>query len=302
VETRFDLSNFLSQRVRIRWIAESWEFDQTSSSYQEFGGVWENSLRDDGWWVDDISLTGAVDSQVTAVADTKTPRSGACPTTCDPAVQDRGTHAALTIRDNNADGLIERGEQIALDASASTLPGRCVGGVAQFRFLRDGVVAQDWTTNNTFLDAPLTDALYKLLVRCSADFQCTGTAGATAMARVYTGDGQDIALAVGLGSSGRSLLSWASRPQPSSVVGYDLFRGTLDGTPNSSLTGLSCLQFNIPQPGTVGSTISAEDTALPPPGRSFYYLVGHSSRAAGALDALGRRSNGTIRVAPVTCP
>ena len=302
VETRFDLANYLSQRVRIRWIAQSWEFDPTSSSYQEFGGTWDNSLRDDGWWVDDIRLTGAVDTQVTAQADTKPPRPGACPTTCDPAVSDRGTIAMLTIRDGNANGLIEAGEQIALDASASSLPGRCVGGVAQFRFLRDGAVVQDWTTNNVFLDAPLKDAVYRLLVRCSADFQCTGTIGATATARVYTGDGEDIALTVGLGTGGRSLLSWASRPQPTSVLGYDLFRGEISVAPDTSLASLTCLQSNIAQPGTVGTIIATEDLALPALNRSFYYLVGHSAKAAGAFDSLGRRSTGVIRVAPITCP
>jgi hypothetical protein len=305
VETRFDLSNFLGQRVRIRWIAESWEFDQTSSSYQEFGGTWANSLRDDGWWVDNIQLTGAVETQVTAERDDPEPGdpTGACPTTCDPAVGDGGTNPVLSIRDANGDGLFERGERIALDASASSLPGRCVGGVAQFRFLRDGQVVQDWTANNTFLDAPLVDAGYRLLVRCSADFQCTGTAGSQADVKVYTGDGQDIALAVGLGSGARSILTWAARPQPTSVSGYDLFRGVLGGgLPDVTLQTLACLQPDIPQPQTPGAAITVEDTDLPEVGRAWYYLVGHSSRAAGALDALGRGVGGAIRIAPVTCP
>ena len=52
----------------------------------------------------------------------------------------------------------------------------------------------------------------------------------------------------------------------------------------------------------VGTNVTAQDPAVPPLNQIYYYLVGHSSRAAGAFDALGRRTNGTIRVSPVACP
>jgi hypothetical protein len=53
----------------------------------------------------------------------------------------------------------------------------------------------------------------------------------------------------------------------------------------------------------VGTTITVEDPAIPPQvGLFYYYYVGHSSRAPGARDAIGRRSNGSIRVSPVACP
>ncbi|MFQ5877348.1 MAG: thrombospondin type 3 repeat-containing protein [Acidobacteriota bacterium] len=301
VQTKFDLSGFLGQRVRIRWIAESWEFDCCSSSYQEFGSGWDNLQSDDGWWVDEISLTGAIDTQLTPAADDKPPLPGDCPATCDPTLGDQGTSASLIIRDSNGDGIIERGERIALDASGSSLPGGCVGGVAQFRFERDGEVVRDWTTNNTFLDAPLSDASYRVLVRCSAEFQCTGSTGALATGRVYTGDGQDITVAAVHTAGVGVLLSWEARPQPSSVDGYDLFRGLiaeLNGDPD--LATLGCLQPDLPQQAA-GSTVSAADAEVPQPEQIFYYLVGHSSRAAGALDPLGRTSDGKIRLAPA-CP
>ncbi|MEK7798623.1 MAG: hypothetical protein AAB297_02240, partial [Acidobacteriota bacterium] len=286
-------------------IAESWEFSATASSYEEEGGTWDNQLDDDGWWLDDIRLTGALVSQVTPAPDTKAPLSGACPATCDPNVGDRGTTAALTIHDANGDGVFERGERLTLDASASSLPGGCVGGVAQFRFLRDGQVVQDWTTNNAFIDAPLVDAGYQLLVRCSADFQCSGTVGVSAMASVYSGDGADISVLLTHASAGASSLAWPARPQPTSVIGYDVFRGTITiatpGGGDPTYATLTCLRPDVPQQA-LGTTVSVLDGAVPATGQGFYYLVGHSAVAPGALDALGKKSNGTIVVAPLVCP
>jgi hypothetical protein len=302
VQTRFDLSPYLGQRVRIRWIAESWEFNATGQSYEQEAG-WDNLIDDDGWWVDNIVLTGALTTQLTASPDTRPPSSGACPAICNPGVGDHGTTGALTIRDANSDTVFERGERLTLDASASSLPGGCVGGVAQYRFVRDGKVVQDWTTNNSYIDAPLVDASYQLLVRCSADFTCTGTTGATAMARVYTGDGEDIFMTLTQGSGGASSMAWPARPQPTSVNGYDVYRGTVSiATPGDpTYATLSCLRPDVPQQA-IGTTVSVLDGAAPVSGQGFYYLVGHSAVAAGGLDALGKKSNGTIIVAPTVCP
>jgi hypothetical protein len=289
--------------VRIRWIATSWEFSATDSSYEEYGGSWDNQLDDDGWWVDDIRLTGALTTQLTATPDNRTPQSGACPAICNSGVGDHGTTAALTIRDANSDTVFERGERLTLDGSASSLPGGCSGGVAQYRFLRDGQVVQDWTTNNAFIDAPLVDASYQLLVRCSASFTCTGTTGATAMARVYTGDGEDIDVNLTHGSAGSSSMAWAARPQPTSVNGYDVYRGSASVTSagDPTYSTLTCHRPDVPQQA-LGTTVSVLDGAIPATGQFFYYLVGHSAVATGGLDALGRKSTGTIIVAPTACP
>jgi len=302
VQTKFDLSRYLGQRVKIRWIAQSWEFNPTAQSYEQEAGTWDKQLDDDGWWVDDIRLTGVIVSQVTPVPDIRTPQSGACPVICNSTVGDHGTTAVLTVRDANADGVIERGEKLTLDGSGSSLPGGCSGGVAQYRFVRDGQVVQDWTTNNGFVDAPLVDANYQLFVRCSADFTCTGTTGASSLARVYTGDGADLALGLTHLPAGSATLTWQARPQPSSVNGYDVFRGLLTGLgSDTTLATLTCLRFDMPQQ-TVGSAVLTTDAATPGLGQSFYYLVGHSANAAGGRDALGRKSDNTILVSTVSCP
>ena len=305
IQTKFDLSLFQGQRVRIRWIAQSWEFNNAASSYQELGGTWADLDTDDGWWLDDIVVTGAIQQQITPNVDAKAPLAGSCPAACNPGVGDGGTTPALTMIDSDGDGIVERGERLTLDANASTLPGGCSNGVAQFRFERDNVVVQDWSTNSIFIDAPLKDAVYKVKLRCSANTACVSATGATVQALVYTGDGNDIFLTASHQTPGSPtvVLSWPARPQLSSVDGYDVFRGFFDvynGDP--TFATLQCIASNIPQ-AAVGSAVTASDAGVPPVPRGvYYYLVGHSAKAAGALDALGRKSTGVIRVSPVPCP
>jgi hypothetical protein len=303
VQTKFDLAAYQGQRVRIRWIGQAWEFNNSASSYQELGGTWADLDTDDGWWLDDILVTGAIQTQITPNPDVKAPLPGTCPAACNPAVGDGGTTPVLALHDDDGDGIIERGEKITLDAGASTLPGGCSNGVAQFRFERDNLVVQDWSTNNLFIDAPLKDAVYKVKVRCSANVACVSATGATSQALVYTGDGNDIVLTMTQPSPTGASINWTARPQLTSVDGYDVFRGftnAYNGDPN--LATLTCFATNVPQ-AAVGTPLSVSDASIPPgPGIGvWYYLVGHSPKAGG-FDALGRKSTGTIRIAPIACP
>jgi hypothetical protein len=77
VRTRFDLTPYAGRRVRIRWIAQSWEFDCCASSYNEAGPAWENA-RDDGWWIDALRIDGAVETQATPVPDPDPAAGGRC--------------------------------------------------------------------------------------------------------------------------------------------------------------------------------------------------------------------------------
>jgi len=82
VESRFDLSPFLGQRIRIRWIANTWVFDDFTPHYNAAGGTWAGSPADDGWWIDDIRITGVITSQTTPVPDSRPPSVGSCPVVC----------------------------------------------------------------------------------------------------------------------------------------------------------------------------------------------------------------------------
>ncbi len=73
------LSDYAGRRIRLRWVGQSWEFDSDSSSYQELGGSWNNFQGDEGWWVDDITLTGALSAPASFVPDSAPPPGTICP-------------------------------------------------------------------------------------------------------------------------------------------------------------------------------------------------------------------------------
>jgi hypothetical protein len=143
-------------------------------------------------------------------------------------------------------------------------------------------------------------------VRCSANIACASVIGATAPALVYTGDGEDIVVTLAHGvpnPSGVAIISWVARPQVTSVDGYDVFRGSITAYGSDpNLSTLTCFAPNVAQT-TVGQVLSVQDPAIPAnPREVYYYLVGHSAKTPGALDALGKRTGGTILVAPIACP
>jgi len=82
VQTKFDLASFLGQRVRLRWIAETWCFDEFDPHYAALGGSWEDNLDDDGWWVDDVRVAGVVASQSSPAPDPRPAAAGSCPAVC----------------------------------------------------------------------------------------------------------------------------------------------------------------------------------------------------------------------------
>lgn len=82
VNTRFDLSGFRGQRVRIRWIGSSWAFDFSTPHYGALNSTWNQMPTDDGWWIDDVKVTGVLTAQTTPVADTRPAVAGLCPDFC----------------------------------------------------------------------------------------------------------------------------------------------------------------------------------------------------------------------------
>jgi hypothetical protein len=343
VESKFDLDGFLGQRIQIRWIGQSWVFDASDCGcYDCCIGGFDTPQHDDGWWIDTIKITGAITSQVALNSDTDPNPSGPlaiyCPATADHncgegvvvpcplgGTSDNGTCPRLdvvTLGNVPIDGLAsvaERGEALRNTAIESTLPGGCVEGEAQFRFFRtpllpDGsadpsspspVLVQDWSGKAFFQDAPETDTLYTVHMRCSTDFSCTSATGTSLTVRVYPGDGSDIALTVLTGPP--TTLRWTARPQPAPMAGYDVFRATRPAGAPVGLEAFGCFAADVPQ-GAIGAPISSvTDPAGPAIGEAFLYLVGHSSPTAGALTALGRvpylpTGAGAVQLAPVTCP
>jgi len=199
VQTKFNLAGYLGQRIRIRWIAETWNFGAGAESYYELGSGWDSTQQDDGWWLDDIRVSGTVKEQVTPQADT-TLRIGSCPTdACIESLGNSGTNVILKVTDTNGvalDGVVNvpfGGQNIRITAIDSTLPGGCVGGVSEYEFSRNGTVMQAFGPKTFYLDAPEANTQYCARMRCSTDFTCTTPVSSPTCIDVgtYTGDGGD---------------------------------------------------------------------------------------------------------------
>jgi len=303
VQTKFDLSNFIGQNVRIRWIAEAWEFDPTASSYQEIAS-WANYVGDEGWWIDNILITGAIQYQSTPTPDTRPAGPATCPTTaCDPSQGDGGFVVDVTLADGDGDGLFVNGERVNLSAAATATPGGCSGGGTQFRWFRNGVLVQDWSSNPSFVENASGDTSYRVQARCSVVSACTSSLtnpAANKSILIYNGDGTDIPLTV-RHVAGTTTIEWASRPQPPAESGYDYYKGTINssGDPTGKdLSGASCVENNIAQPGTIGTLIQRTDAVSPAVGKATYFLVGHNPSTTGVPAALGKRTDGTVRIPP----
>ncbi|HEU5182426.1 MAG TPA: thrombospondin type 3 repeat-containing protein, partial [Candidatus Polarisedimenticolia bacterium] len=185
VQSKFDLSTYLGQRVKIRWIANIWEFGIGWNSYMEppaGTNPFDIGVSDDGWWVDAIHITGAITAPFSPIVDPTTiPLTTQCPATaaanCDQSLGSNGFTVSFTVDDTDQDGVISPGEQITLDASQTLNPGGCADGVPQFRFSRINgptTVLQDWSTDPTIqLSNEVDGDNYGVEVRCSSDFSCT---------------------------------------------------------------------------------------------------------------------------------
>ena len=174
---------FIGQRVRIRWIAQGWDFGNGWDSYMEPPGA-DSPVRhrhSRRRMVDRLHPAdgGRRDSGLAAgLRPTPSRRSrGVRPTTvCTPGTNG-GFNVVFTITDADGDGVVVSGESLLLDASQTVNTGGCADGVAQFKFyggLDGTTVLQDWSSAGSLRLGNTTDLeLYKVQVRCSSDFACT---------------------------------------------------------------------------------------------------------------------------------
>ncbi|HEV8699781.1 MAG TPA: thrombospondin type 3 repeat-containing protein, partial [Candidatus Polarisedimenticolia bacterium] len=263
VQTKFNLAGFLGQRIRVRWIGTAWMFDATSESYYELGGNWSTTDADDGWWLDNIQVTGAITGQRSLLPDTGPIPPGSCPASVNNCNESAGTDKGTTpvIKVTDLDGnLIRRdgvgiayapaGTPIRISAADSTIDGGCFNGAAQYQFTKNGQLVQDFSAKTFYQDTMAPGASYKVQVRCSSDFSCTSINGATTTSIPYVDD-LDLNVSHGRSCTGNpckaciadadcspsfgtcalaapiTTFCWASTDQAAPLAGYDLFRGTV---------------------------------------------------------------------------
>jgi hypothetical protein len=191
VQSKFNLGLYIGQRVKIRWIGQSWAgFGDNWDSYMEppaGSNPFDIATADDGWWVDDIQLTGAITAPVNPIVETASiPLVNQCPTTSDARCNQsvlstcptnttfsNGFCVSFTVDDTDQNGVISQGEEILLDASQTSNPGGCADGVPQFRFAKNGGTIQDWSTAASMkLSNELPGDNFTVEVRCSSDNTC----------------------------------------------------------------------------------------------------------------------------------
>jgi hypothetical protein len=307
VRSRFSLANYVGAHIQIRWIASTWEFDLNGpgEDYQTYGAGWDSSLNDDGWWVDDILITGAITSQVSPIADPGAAPAASCP---DPSVYclpgsgvDHGYTTSLAIQDSDGDGIYEKGELVQLNAAGTTNPGGCANGVTEFRFLKNGQVVQNWTPNAFFSEGAAADATYQVLARCSSAPACVTTTGSSLAIQVYAGDSTDLVLSA-IPPSNNLGLRILARPHPPTLAGYDFFRYTAGPIPPISMAGTICFASNQGVAAAIGDPITVFDPTSPAVGQAYIYWAGYRSTSAGARTIFGRRTDNNLLVAPATCP
>jgi hypothetical protein len=215
---------------------------------------------------------------------------------------------------------------VRISAIGSTFPGGCASGSGEYRFLKNGVVVQEFSSKTFYLAAPLASAQYAALARCATDFTCQSVAGATLDLAVYSGEGGDAFF--GLRTSPPDLsqgvrydratqettLYWWS-PGDQAV---DVYRGTVGpGGGRGSLSGpfylldttpgpATCLLSNITGvPTTIGSNGSSgamdqiQDTD-PALGFATYYMVSRNAPGEGSVNGLGCAAPGVCSAAPGT--
>ena len=183
VQSKFNLALFMGQRVRFRWIGSTWDFGNGWEAYLlPPGGAapWDAGFYDDGWWIDAIQITGAMETPFVPLLETTSlPLAGQCPAidstdNCDETLGvTNGIAPLLVLTDSDGDGALVPGEKFRLDALGTDNPGGCKNGILQFQFLQDGAVVQDWSATTSYVSAYAGLAAYTARARCSTDFTCT---------------------------------------------------------------------------------------------------------------------------------
>jgi hypothetical protein len=70
IESRFDLSRFRGQSVRLRFLATALKLWDSMEDWEQAFGFNPRPM-DDGWWIDDVTVTGVLSTPATVVADGK---------------------------------------------------------------------------------------------------------------------------------------------------------------------------------------------------------------------------------------
>lgn len=331
--SQFDLSPFAGREVRLRWIgtvAGGWDFGMDRSALEpDTGSARQYFEADDGWWIDDIVLTGLLAAPSVIVPD---PAFGPNTLTGSPAGESASLVGpvadlapqnpancgviTLSLADSVAYGVNRLlgseapQRSVRLDARQSTagddpgsgiLEGACARGLLEFRFSRlDSLgavldVIKGFSPAGVVNVRPLADTVYRVEAHCSSDLACV--AGQDVIVKVYTGDGSDLNPQHELGEFGLEVtggatatLQWRSRPQSPSISGFDIFRYS-----SGTSTGVDVFSG-----GTFdGVCLTDAVPNMPLPGLVTTTDVGIPASGTTFMYQVGHSSSAAVAIAPL---
>lgn len=204
IETKVDLYPYRGRQIWIRWFTTNLQFGAATWT-DVFGGQDFGGNRDDGWYIDDIKISGLNSASFTLKADTDAPPTSSCPNpnTCLPinAHLSGSTFPTRTDGiDNDGDTVVDESDEGAFTTVLSDAPLRnvllngqdlanatttagCLNGVLQYRFSIDGdfdgttspsEIFRDWTEDPHATANPAESSTVVMDVRCSSLQSCVG--------------------------------------------------------------------------------------------------------------------------------
>ena len=177
VESRFNLQQFRGRSLRIRFVHGAVKAGSAETMEAIF--AWNPTPVDDGWWIDDVTVTDTLTVPATISVDVK-PNTGlpGCGASC--------TTVTAGLAADPPGALPVPGQVVELNAAASSAD-RCLDGTLQFRFWADGdydglggsaadQLLRGWTDNPLIVQAPERTTVYVVEVRCTSLHTCADSA------------------------------------------------------------------------------------------------------------------------------
>jgi hypothetical protein len=271
VETKFNLQEYRGRRLRLRFLETGLNNGNSSTTYE---GTFQHNPDpgDDGWWIDDVSVTHTLQSCAVIEVDEKD-NSG-----LDPCGDTCTTPEVVVTFDPSANPPAP-GQAVEIDASGS-FADRCLDGVLQFRFTDAGGTLRDWTDNPSIVVSPEVTSSYAVAVRCSADpIACNSQQ--TVQVTV------DCPSSFALGgyptvfATSRALFEWSPALDSDASRSGDL--ATVDGlTAANPPGGIDFTAATNSSPGVISSQDISGDAVTPGSVNGFWYLWRQSGTKGGA--------------------
>jgi hypothetical protein len=310
----YDLGEYAGQKILIRFLTTPTGVQGVDIWGPAFQGL---NNGDDGWYIDDIEITGVSTTEFGIAVDNTGGGAGqTCPAeNCEAATSraavlpyprnDRNgnprpaaacTDTGLDFCDFDDDGTADAGSSTAVSPAPRqpfTIEAResetdtCFGGALQFRFsdATTGEVFSDWSTRQDILVDPTVTTTYDVSVRCSTQESCSSTQQVTIEVPEYTP--RDVCLTSDLVfQSDKQTFNWQQSPNDACSLIFDVAKGTSFGS--AFFNNQSCLEDD-------DTDTQASDPNDPAAGNGFWYASRHaesgSYESGGGGEEPGRDDN-----------